>query len=335
MPLPWGLANPDGSIRKTNKASLVRELEKNVSPAETIIHPSSCIIDGMSMIQRLNANNKTFLQISESILSSVLCEGSQNDRIDVVFDVYRDMSIKNAERLNRVTGTDVQYKNIKGGHVIQQWRKFLCSSYNKSSLIKFLTGEWKQEQYRERLGSKSLDVTCESACFKIMKEGRSEVSELITSQEEADTRVFLHALHGANEGARSVVMTAEDTDIMVISLGLNRDIPCSIYQKSGTKNRTRYIDISKLASSLGEKVCDALIGYHSFTGCDTVSAFAGRGKLSALKLLKKGHLPRDFQPTWAVMGDDLFDQIQKFTCHMYTSDGHTDKVNELRYHLLY
>ena len=33
------------------------------------------------------------------------------------------------------------------------------------------------------------------------------------------------------------------------------------------------------------------------------------------------------------MSDDLFDQIQKFTCHMYTSDGHTDKVNELRYHL--
>ena len=238
------------------------------------------------MIQRLNAKNKTFLHISESILSSVLCEGSQNNRIDVVFDVYRNMSIKIAERLNRVTGTDVQYKNIIGGHVIQQWRKFLCNSYNKSSLIKFLTEEWKQEQYRERLGSKSLDVTCESACFKITKEGWSEVSELITSQ-EADTRVFLYALHAANEGARSVIITAEDTDIMVISLVLNRDIRCSIYQKSGTKNRTRYIDISKLASSLGEKVYDALIGYHSFTGCDTMSAFADRGKCSALKLLKK------------------------------------------------
>ena len=140
---------------------------------------------------------------------------------------------------------------------------------------------------RERLGSKSLDVTCESACFKVTKEGWSEVSELITSQEEADTRVFLHALHAANEGARSVVITADDTDIMVISLGLNRDIPCSIYQKSGTKNRRRYIDICKLASSLGEKVCDVLIGYHSFTGCDTASAFEGCGKLSALKLLKK------------------------------------------------
>ena len=45
-PLPWALANPDGSIRNTNKASLARELEKNLSPAETIIHPSSCIIDG-------------------------------------------------------------------------------------------------------------------------------------------------------------------------------------------------------------------------------------------------------------------------------------------------
>ncbi len=35
-PLPWALANADGSLRKTNKAALARELEKNVSPAEHI-----------------------------------------------------------------------------------------------------------------------------------------------------------------------------------------------------------------------------------------------------------------------------------------------------------
>ena len=30
-PLPWELANADGILRKTNKAALSRELEKNVS----------------------------------------------------------------------------------------------------------------------------------------------------------------------------------------------------------------------------------------------------------------------------------------------------------------
>ena len=40
--LPWALANTDGSLRKTNKGALARKLEKNVSPAEAILTPSTC-----------------------------------------------------------------------------------------------------------------------------------------------------------------------------------------------------------------------------------------------------------------------------------------------------
>ena len=71
-PLPWALAHSDGSLRKTNKAALARELEKNVSPAEAIPTPSTCIIDGMGLVQRMNGNNKTFAQLAESVLAMVL-----------------------------------------------------------------------------------------------------------------------------------------------------------------------------------------------------------------------------------------------------------------------
>ena len=111
-----------------------------------------------------------------------------------------------------------------------------------------------------------------------------EVAELRSTQEEADSHALLHALHAAKAGSKAV--TAEDTDVMVLCLGFNRDIPCSIYQKSGTKHHTRFIDFRKLAGSLGGS-CDALIGLHAFTGCDTVSALTGRGKLDPLKLMKK------------------------------------------------
>ena len=74
-PLPWALANADGSLRKTNKAALARELEKNVSPAEAIPTPSTCIIDGMGLVQRMNGNNKTFAQLAESVLAMVLYVG--------------------------------------------------------------------------------------------------------------------------------------------------------------------------------------------------------------------------------------------------------------------
>ena len=88
-PLPWSLANSDGSLRKTNKAALARELEKLASPAEAIPEPSATLIDGMSLVQKMNGNNKTFSQLAESVLAQVMHEGGQSKRIDVIFDIYR------------------------------------------------------------------------------------------------------------------------------------------------------------------------------------------------------------------------------------------------------
>eukprot|EP00058_Branchiostoma_floridae_P015564 XP_002601052.1 hypothetical protein BRAFLDRAFT_102390 [Branchiostoma floridae] len=81
-------------------------------------------------------------------------------------------------------------------------------------------------------------------------------------------------------------LSSEQT-LMVISLAFAKRIPCKVYQKCGTKSRTRFIDIDKLADALGEEVCKALVGLHAFTGCDTVIAFSGRGKLGAFKLMLK------------------------------------------------
>ena len=145
-PFPWTLANSDGSLRKKNKASLTTELKKIVHPAENIYTPSVCIIDGMSIAQKVNATNKTFTELAEAVLHLVLNEGTESERIDVVFDVYLDNSIKDAERLNMSRGaakTPLQYRNIAGGHNIRQWREFLCCSQNKMNLIKFRVEYWK------------------------------------------------------------------------------------------------------------------------------------------------------------------------------------------------
>ncbi|KAI4818756.1 hypothetical protein KUCAC02_004058 [Chaenocephalus aceratus] len=65
---------------------------------------------------------------------------------------------------------------------------------------------------------------------------------------------------------------------------LCKTMACPLYQKCGTQNRTRYIDISKLASSWARKSDKVLLDYMLSLGCDPVSAFAGRGKLSALSI---------------------------------------------------
>ncbi|MGH0152086.1 UNVERIFIED_CONTAM: hypothetical protein FKN15_024252 [Acipenser sinensis] len=76
-------------------------------------------------------------------------------------------------------------------------------------------------------------------------------------------------LHAAETGSKATVITAEDTDVLILCLGFVSDIPCSMYLKCGTQNHTMFLDIGKLASSVGGSVCNALIGLHAFTGCDT------------------------------------------------------------------
>ena len=77
------------SLRKTNKAALARELEKNVSPAEAITTPSIFIIEGMGLVQRMNGNYKTCAQLVESVLYMILYVDGQSCRVDVVFDACR------------------------------------------------------------------------------------------------------------------------------------------------------------------------------------------------------------------------------------------------------
>ena len=164
----------------------------------------------------------------------------------------------------------------------------------------------------------------------ITNDNWEEVCELKSTHEEADTRVLLHA---AKNGYKAVVITAEDTDILVLALGFSQTIPCQLYQKVGMQKCRKYIDINKVASNLGIDVCTALVGLH---GCDTVSAFAGKGKLGDLTLMKKEH---KYQHCFGELGESweistaLMQKLAAFTCHMYVSKGSSSDVNECRYQL--
>ena len=132
------------------------------------------------------------------------------------------------------------------------------------------------------------------------------------------------------------MITTEDTNVMILFLSISKRMSTNLYQWCGTQNRTRYVDISKLASSLGEDVCQGLIGLHAFTGCHTVSSFAGREKLTALKHLKESETHHEafshLEEGWDV-SSDLFANMQTFVCCLYASTANTCEVNELRYQL--
>ena len=147
------------------------------------------------------------------------------------------------------------------------------------------------------LQDNALYVTCEETCSKMT------AAEWVAELQKKQTLVCfgMHCML-LKLVRKAFIVTTEDTDVMVLCLAFQKDIPCPIYQKCGTQNRTRFVDITKLAWSLGETVCDSLIGLHPFTGYDTLSAFASRGTMSALKLMKRNISYHEaFLSSWTVM----------------------------------
>ena len=94
----------------------------------------------------------------------------------------------------------------------------------------------------------------------------------------------------------------------------------------------------KLRLTLGDEMSEALIGLHAFTGCDTVSAFAGRGKIGPIKQLRKQQQLIDVFRNLGKSCDlsqEILDDLQAFTCCMYAPPTKTTKVNQLRYELFF
>ena len=181
------------------------------------------------------------------------------------------------------------------------------------------------------LHGNALYVICEETWFKMTADEWMEVAELQSTQEEADTRLLLNALHAARTGSNAVIVTSKYTDVMFLCLAFQKDIPCPIYHKCGTQNSTRLEERS--ANWPGHWETASVIGLNAFTGCDTVIAFASRRTLSAMKPMNIGiaYLETFSQvgQSWDVQ-PQLSEKVQQFTCRMYVAASSTTEVNDLR-----
>ena len=288
----------------------------------------------MTLVQKLKVDYLTFGEIADQILFRVLREGECSNRADVVFDVYRDISIKSAERELRGERDALIFKNLAAGQKVKQFKIVLHNGDNKTSLIRFVVEHWQKTPSRERLEDKELLVTCGNRCYKITAERVKEEKELRSEQEDADTRLLLHVPHAANEQRyRSIIVSSEDTDVRILYLAFSFSIDVPIYQRCVSQLNARYVDIGKIAHVIGQDACKAPPGLHAFTGCDAVSALA-IGKLKPLKkLLSKKEYQRTFQQLgeYWLMSEDLLMQLEAFDCDIYGAENGISDVNQCRY----
>ena len=73
----------------------------------------------MTLVRKIKTAGLTYEEFALKLLNTVLSSSSSSTRVDVVFDVYREISIKNAERACRKSGS-LEFKKNVGSQQIKQ-----------------------------------------------------------------------------------------------------------------------------------------------------------------------------------------------------------------------
>lgn len=336
-PVPWALATADGTPVKTDKAKLMHSLE---GEEHTTKRPTqgttSYIMDGNALLQAQVALPGTFGELAESLFKQ-LPHNSQ--RVDFVTDSYLPLSIKGLERARRGSANA---HLIKGPltKIPRNWKTFLASEENKQSFTRFLLNEWKGDKYAPRLIDKKILFVCEKQCICLTSQNgentqSEEMTELYSTQEEADTKIILHCLHIAADSPEdsTIIVRSPDTDVFVLLLKFTQEVQQKILFDTGVGNKRRLVDVKGVINEVGMEMCSALPALHAFTGCDSTSAFVRKGKLMPLKTLKDHP---EYLGILSTLGqspeieDHVFERLEHFTCLLYRGSA-TKDINKLRH----
>ena len=122
-------------------------------------------------------------------------------------------------------------------------------------------------------------LTCGEVCFYCTGFRWENVNELVSNQEEADTRLLLQFHHVSRNGLDNIMIHTPDTDVFLLRFSMSNGITGKVSMKTGTRGKNRMIDIADVTDQLDETVSEqnidyvlgALPGLNVFTGCDRVS----------------------------------------------------------------
>lgn len=163
------------------------------------------------------------------------------------------------------------------------------------------------------------------------------VTHLRSSQEEADTKMLLHAVDAAVSGATEINICSPDTDVFILSLRRYPELCDDVSFVTGTGVRHRAIKLKPIVQALGSTKVAALPALHAMSGADVTGCFAGKAKLTWWKIFKEADegtiagladLGTTDQPT-----TDTMAAIEKLVCQLYVHKTEMTKVKELRWWL--
>ena len=338
--VPLSLSHVNGSMNKTDKSALMKKLEKNAKK-EKPDDVDAYFIDAMFFLRTVPNLPGTYGGVAQAILQHA-CKLAEE--VHIVCDTYTGRpSIKALERSAR--GDSHSNYSITGPN--QQWpvdfNTLVLSSSFKTTLMEFLVDEWASDKYVNILRGHTLYFATGEVChrYHVANDAvvQTRIDGLSCVHEEADTRLIFHVNYKAaqNDYSQQCVVRCNDTDIFILLLYHAHFIPASLWIDLGlsSNNTRRIINMSDLAEQLGMPVCNALVSFHAFTGCDFTAAFMRKGKVRPYQLMVKH---QKFIEAFGQLGEsvvlhaDILKSLEEFVCAMYGSSN-IDEVNIARFHI--
>ena len=192
LPVPLSLAEMNSELRTGDKSSLMNLITTDIDCPSSIEHQketSLLIIDGQALVVTLGRpeNIATFGDFARLFIQNVEKSGTKFKRVDIVFDRYRDSSIKAATRQKRAKKLCPIRRVIENEHVPlpKNWKNFLALPENKANLASFLSEQISSHTFQ------NIEVVVAGGFFDERKVVSSnslrDVTPLESSHEEADT----------------------------------------------------------------------------------------------------------------------------------------------------
>ena len=324
-----------GELRHGTKSDLMSCLERlSTVPQNEMPDVDAKIVDGSVVVNMLQPKaSSTFGDYAADVFLPYLIKLLQtSSRLDVVWDLYIEGSLKSSTREKRGSGSRIIIKSTTP--TTKSWQSFLRVDENKTELYNYLSDciSTQQTPMKVLYCTKGTDVIANS-------DSEIETDIAPCNHEEADTRLILHALHCAEHGHRRILIRSVDTDVEVLSIAAFHAL--SIDQQwiaFGVKKHYRYIAIHAIANKLGQENSRALPFFQWLTGCDTTSSFSSVGKKTAWDTWKAfpevtdtfidlGSMPLS-------LSDENMNHLQRFVLLLYDRTSECTRVDLCRKLLL-
>ena len=305
--LPSSIIFEGNLASKSAKSKLMPEIEKFLKPEDMTFPQGSeavIIVDFMSRIRSF-CNLSSFGTIGNAI-RCVLSTGQSlcsPTCIHIVFDSYRELSIKSGERMRRTGGTTAIDMTLVSPDVPipKQMDKFWPSPSNKTQLQRLTRVVAKEQRIKVPIILSGCVVDDEIVPAELIESESlsGNLSHLFTDVlngvvEEADDRLLLHCAWEVARGCKRLVVISNDTDTVVRLLRFTREWQESgmleLWVEFGAGEHRRHLPLHILVEKLGYDLSRVLVKVHVLTGDDALSRIGTKHAALACEPHKYLHL---------------------------------------------